>query len=194
MKIFFFKKDNQKSSWFLSKEIKILLVFTLILNLTSLLTFCFIFKITSKTLFSQLASENLQLKVLTEELKKELSQYKQSRNINDTKLLRQMIALRSDLNNVLNQTKVLGSSSPATLSANLSNNPLGILRIPDSRFEEIALFAEPRASSKIVGEITSDNPLTIYFFTQKTPGWFKIEYKEGRFGWIQEQFVEELYD
>lgn len=190
--IVFRMEDSKK---YFSKEIKLFLGFVFGFGIVTILVFALVIRISLGTLLSHLASENLQLRLLSEELKKEIQLYKEVRNANDIKLFRQMIALRSDIATALNQKeKTLGASTQATPSSRISPLLLGILRIKENRFEKIEIFAEPRASSKIIGEIPTSEPITIYFFSEKTPGWYKIEYKEGKWGWISEQFVEELYD
>ena len=65
----------------------------------------------------------------------------------------------------------------------------GIVRVNDPKWKKLEVYSEPLASSKIVGVI---NYRDLYFFSQKLGNWYRIEFKENQFGWVQSQFLEEL--
>ena len=65
----------------------------------------------------------------------------------------------------------------------------GMVKINDPKWESIEVYAEPKASSKIIGKAKYGE---IYFYTQKENNWYKAEFSEGKYGWIQAQFLEEI--
>ncbi len=134
------------------------------------------------------------MKILGEELKKEIDFYKNLRTTNDIKIYQQLLALRSELAQARQEKeeKVLGASDSSSLKSAEILTLLGIVRLKEGRWERIDVFSEPKASSKIIGEVVNNKTSPIYFYTQKQPDWFKIEYKDGKFGWVQAQFLEEI--
>ena len=111
----------------LPKELKTILAFTFIFSLINLLVFSLIFRFSLKTILANLASENAQLKLLSEELEKRNEEYKEIRTANDIKLFRQLIALRRDIANTLNDgEKILGAESQdASSSAKMRRSRTG---------------------------------------------------------------------
>jgi len=186
--------NETKDKTGLSKLLFLLLSFTFLFNLISLIVFVFVFRFSINNLLLRYSLENSRVKILGEELKKEIEVYKNLRTANDIKIYQQLLALRSELAKARQEKeeKVLGAKESDSSKSGEILTLLGMVRLKEGRWERIDVFSEPKASSRIIGELIDDGLSPIYFYTQKQPDWFKIEYKDGKFGWVQSQFLEEI--
>jgi hypothetical protein len=102
-------------------------------------------------------------------------------------ILKEIQNLRSDMNSTLNtiQTKNISSEAVPTLSSSLIG---GMVKIASSQWKRVDVYEKPNTSSKIISSISYD---TIYFYGQKTDGWYQLNLDGGLTGWTQSQFLKE---
>jgi hypothetical protein len=104
-------------------------------------------------------------------------------------ILRELLNLRKDMTASLNELKKQppGNDSPApTLNASLIG---GMVKISSSQYPRLDVFEKPKSSTKIIGSLIYD---TIYFYRQKTDGWYQLDLDGGQTGWVQSQFLKEF--
>lgn len=199
----------KKSSLFrcrLSKEVKWTWKIAFLIILVNFLLFRLIIFSSLKTILDQQNNQIARLNQIREELGKELKFYKEARIASEGKLFQQLSGLRDELANYKSQNKVLGEKdiekkvdeAMATLEEWLSGKEIattpgeflrGMVKINDPKWESIDVYVEPKASSKIIGKAKYGD---IYFYSQKENNWYKIEFSEEKYGWVQAQFLEEL--
>lgn len=134
---------------------------------------------------NQQTAEKAELKNQLSLLREELIKYKSQQEGRD-----QMLALSlnknqdSSFKNLINQADEL----TASISALNQSSIKGILKLKNN-WSKAEVYSEAKASSKILGEIYKDK---LYFIYEKISGWYKIEYENGLYGWVQASLVEEL--
>jgi len=190
----------------LGKDSKIILGVTLLVFFTNFLLSQWSLRSLLKTVLDRQNSQINHLNQLQEALEKELRFYKEARITGEGKLFQQLSGLKEELAKYKSQNQVLGEKdiqdkvdeAVATLEEWLSRKEIatpagellrGMVKINDSKWENLEVYAEPRASAKIIGRAKYGE---IYFYTQKENNWYKIEFSEGKYGWVQAQFLEEL--
>ena len=102
-------------------------------------------------------------------------------------ILRELINLRKDMTSALAdiKTQTENDTPLPTLNPSLIG---GMVKIASSQWKKIDVFEKPISSSKIINSLTYD---TIYFYRQKTNGWYQLDLDNGQSGWTQAQFLKE---
>jgi len=190
----------------LGKDLKIILGSILLAFFTSFFLSQWSLRSLLKNVLDRQNSQIDHLNRLGEELEKELKFYKEARITGEGKLFQQLSGLKEELAKYKSQNQVLGekdiqnkvNEAVAVLEEWLAGKEIatpagellrGMVKINDSKWENLEVYAEPRASAKIIGKAKYGE---IYFYTQKENNWYKIEFNEGKYGWAQAQFLEEL--
>lgn len=65
----------------------------------------------------------------------------------------------------------------------------GMVQISSEQWSKIDVYEKALTSSKIIASIKYG---TIYFYHQKTDGWYEIYLDDGQSGWARSQFLEEI--
>ncbi|MBP9817217.1 SH3 domain-containing protein [Candidatus Shapirobacteria bacterium] len=106
----------------------------------------------------------------------------------------QDLAIQIDnLKKEVNELKKQQSKSQV-LGANIGGDPTtvlgtGFIKIRDEKWTTIEVFEKPLASAKVVGSINFGK---LIYYTKQEPGWYLVEYLDGKYGWVQNQFMEEI--
>jgi hypothetical protein len=129
----------------------------------------------------------------------EFLSFKKSQATDKENLNRQLTVLREELikyklaeekSGKTTKEKVLGdvATSSGETGKRVVPTVIGILQLKKS-WSEIDVFAEDKASAKIVAQISQGK---LYFMYEKKPGWILIDYSLNKFGWIQSSLVDEM--
>ena len=190
----------------LGKDSKIILGVILLAFFTNFFLSQWSLRSSLKTVLDRQNSQINHLNQLQEELEKELKFYKEARITGEGKLFQQLSGLKEELAKYKSQNEVLGEKdigekvdeAVATLEEWLAGKEIattagallrGMVKINDPKWKSVEVYAEPKASAKIIGKAKYGE---IYFYTQKENNCYKIEFSEGNYGWVQAQFLEEL--
>jgi len=198
---------NILSGWrYQAGKYKLVLEFLFFASLINFLFYKLIVSSSLKTILDKQTAQITRLEQLQEQLGRELKFYKEARVTSEGKLFQQLSDLKEELGKYKSQSQVLGEKdigekvdeALATLEEWLEGKEIattageflrGMVKINDPKWKKIEVYAEPKASSKIIGKAKSGD---FYFYTQKENNWYKIEFSEGKYGWVQAQFLEEL--
>lgn len=140
---------------------------------------------------NQQTKEKEELKQQLSLLREELIRYKSQQEGRDQILALTMaknqtkndvLSGSTGLNEMVNQADELIS----TIAGNIKVK--GIVKLKNN-WLKAEVYDNPRAGSKVIGEIVQNK---LYFVYDEVSGWYKIEYREGQFGWIQNSLVENL--
>jgi hypothetical protein len=118
-------------------------------------------------------------------LREELIRYKAQQEGRDQMLSSILGQNQKPINNQENYLKEIEQLT-STLSANIDIK--GIVKLKKN-WQQAEVYETNRASAKILGKIVQGK---LYFVYDKAPNWYKIEYENGQWGWVQTSLVEEL--
>lgn len=140
---------------------------------------------------------------------RDLGYFKNSQTSDKVDLGKQLALLREELIKYKNQQEgrdqILGLAAlnktavPATsMSTDTAKIPSaaasalpsikGIVQLKKN-WETADVFQDPKASSKIIGQVVKDK---LYYVYEIDAHWFKIDYKFNQLGWIQASLVDEF--
>lgn len=141
---------------------------------------------------TQQTKEKEELKQQLSLLREELIRYKAQQEGRDqilaltftknNKANNDVLSSESNLNQMISQADQLIS----TISANVKIK--GIIKLKNS-WLKAEVYSEPKIGAKILGEIIQNK---LYFVYDEQNNWYKVEYQEGKFGWLQRSLVEQL--
>jgi hypothetical protein len=141
---------------------------------------------------NQQTNEREELKKQLSLLREELIRYKSQQEGRDQILAltlnknqpenKNVLSAEDNLNNLLKQSDQL----TATIAAKAKVD--GIVKLKKS-WSRVEVYEDKKASSRILGYLVANK---LYFIYERSPNWYKIEYDEGKWGWVQASLVEEL--
>lgn len=98
---------------------------------------------------------------------------------------RQAILARANNEAVLGVEAKLSVETPTTTTN--SQTYEGIALTVSGAGEPIKVYFEKSKSSAFLGELVSSR---WYYYSKLEEGWYSIEYKDGKFGWVESKFFE----